>query len=155
MGKVSYASVQSLVSVLAGIASLGGALYSAVRFVTPATGEIVAVVQPAGGDVPLPATTVEILTLQDVVVDTLTASGGTARRVVDEGAYRVRVSADRCAPQIRDVQVRRGTTAEVRFELAQRSDDERLATRKAEHERSGPVSRGVGAAQRFFGRLGL
>ncbi|TMB04752.1 MAG: hypothetical protein E6J70_03460 [Deltaproteobacteria bacterium] len=82
-----FASLQSAVGLLAGLASLSGALYSAVQFVNPAprTGEILALVRAAKTDRPLPGTTVEILTPQDVLVATLNAGddpgrAGAARR---------------------------------------------------------------------------
>ena len=145
MGKGSLASLQSVMSFLVGLVSLTGALYSAMRFVKPpATGEVLAVVRAAKTDSALPGSAIEILTPQDALVATLTASDdGSARRALAEGSYRVRVTAPRFRAQTREVQVQRGATAEVRFELAQVSDG------------GHPVSRTVGAAQRFLHGLGL
>jgi len=146
VGKGSLASLQSVMSFLVGLVSLTGALYSAMRFVKPvaATGEVLAVVRAAKTDSALPGSAIEILTPQDALVATLTASDdGSARRALAEGSYRVRVTAPRFRAQTREVQVQRGATAEVRFELAQVSDG------------GHPVSRTVGAAQRFLHGLGL
>src|SRR5689334_14632989 len=104
-------------SFLVGLVSLTGALYSAMRFVKPpATGEVLAVVRAAKTDSALPGSAIEILTPQDALVATLTASDS-ARRALAEGSYRVRVTAPRFRAQTREVQVQRGATAEVRFEL--------------------------------------
>ena len=149
MGKGLFSSLQSVVGLLAGLASLSGAMYSAVRFVKPApvTGEIVAVVRTARGDKPVPGTMIEILTPQDALVATLAASDdGSARRILTEGSYRLRASAPAFTAQTRSVQVARGATAEVRFQLAQQARSDGGAH---------PVSRSVGAAQRFLHRLGL
>src|SRR5205823_12112253 len=64
-----FASLHSAVSLLAGLASLSRAMYSAVQFVKPAprTGEILAIVRAAKGDKPPAGTTVEILTPQDTL----------------------------------------------------------------------------------------
>ena len=147
MGKGSLASLQSVMSFLVGLVSLTGALYSAMRFVKPAaaTGEVLAVVRAAKTDSALPGSAIEILTPQDALVATLTASDdGSARRALPEGAYRVRVTAPHFRMQTREVQVQGGGTAEVRFALAPVSDG-------GGH----PVSRTVGAAQRFLHGLGL
>jgi hypothetical protein len=147
VGKESFASLQSVVSFLVGLVSLSGAVYSAVRFVkpSPATGEVLAVVRVANTDRALPGSAIEVLTLQDALIATLAANDdGSARRVLAEGAYRVRVTAPHFRAQTREVQVQRGGTAEVRFALAPVSDG-------GAH----PVSRTVGAAQRFLHGLGL
>src|SRR2546428_12384188 len=146
MGKGPRASLQAAVSFLVGRVSLTGALCSAMRFVrpAPATGEALAVVRAAKTDRALPGSATEVLTPQDALVAPLTASDdGSARRALAEGSYRVRVTAPRFRAQTREVQVQRGATAEVRFELALVSDG------------GHPVSRTVGAAQRFLHGLGL
>jgi len=147
VGKGSFASLQSGVSFLVGLVSLSGALYSAVRLVkpAPAAGAVLAVVRAANTERALPGSAIEVLTLQDALVATLTASDdGSARRALPEGAYRVRVTAPHFRMQTREVQVQGGGTAEVRFALAPVSDG-------GGH----PVSRTVGAAQRFLHGLGL
>lgn len=146
--KGSFASLQSVVSFLVGLVSLGGAVYSAMQFVNPAaqaTGEVLAVVRAANTDRALPGSAIEVLTPQDALIATLTADDdGSARRPLAEGVYRVRVTAPRFRAQTREVHVQRGGTAEVRFALAPVSDG-------GAH----PVSRTVGAAQRFLHGLGL
>lgn len=159
MGK-SFASLQSAVSLLAGLASLCGALYSAVEYVKPAprTGEILAIVRAAKGDKAPPGATVEILTPQDALVATLKpADDGSARGVLEEGPYRMRAQAPRFETQTRDVQVQRGTTAEVRLQLVQQPDPEEVASSAGRNRRSAvrPLSRALGGAQRFVHRLGL
>ena len=154
-----FASLQSAVGLLAGLASLSGALYSAVQFVNPAprTGEILALVRAAKTDRPLPGTTVEILTPQDVLVATLNAGDdGYARRALEAGPYHMRATAPRFEAQTRDVQVQRGATAEVRFQLVQQDPDEGASGRtRRSGSRVHPISRAVGGAQRFLHRLGL
>src|SRR5438132_6199314 len=111
-------------SFLVGLVSLTGALYSAMRFVKPAaaTGEVLAVVRAAKTDSAVPGSAIEILTPQDALVATLTASNdGSARRALAEGSYRVRVTAPRFRAQTREVQVRRGATADVRCDPAHAS----------------------------------
>ena len=57
---------------------------------------------------------------------------------------------------MRDVQVRRGATAEVGIQLVQKDPDPDSAPTKVTR-RSGvrPLSRALGGAQRFVHRLGL
>jgi hypothetical protein len=160
VGKAPLGSLQSIVSLLAGILSISGAMYSAVRWVKPASaaGEIVAVVRAARSDRPVPGTTIEVLTPADALVATVAAGDdGYGRHTVAEGTYHVRVSAPRFVAQTRDVQVQPGTTAEVRFRLA--TDDGNTPSPTAGRRRTDtsthPVSRGVGAAERFLHRLGL
>src|SRR3989475_4686796 len=117
MGKGALASLQSAVSFLVGLVSRTRALYSALRFVkpAPATGEVLAVVRAAKTDRALPGSAIEVLTPQDALVATLTASDdGSARRALAEGSYRVRVTAPRFRAQTREVQVRRDGRGKVR-----------------------------------------
>ena len=158
MGK-DFASLQSAVSLLAGLASLSGALYSAVQFVKPGaprTGEIRAIVRAAKGDKTPPGATVEILTPQDTLVATLKpGDDGSARGVLDEGPYRMRATAPRFEPQTRDVQVQRGATAEVRLQLVQQEVDDVATAGRGRRSGVRPLSRALGGAQRFVHRLGL
>jgi hypothetical protein len=144
------------VSLLAGLASLSGAAYSAVRFVSPAArdGELRAVVRVGETDKRVAGATIEVLTPDDAVVATLTGDAdGSARRTLPEGAYRLRATAPRFEPQTRAVEVHRDALAEVRFALA--PHDERAAGGRRSSALANPVSRSVGAAQRFLQRLGL
>ena len=155
------ASLQSVVGLLAGLASLSGALYSAVQFVKPAprTGEILAIVRGSKTDKAPPGTTVEILTGQDALVATLKpGDDGSARSVLEEGPYRMRATAPRFEAQTRDVQVKRGATAEVRLQLVQQDADEgpsSASRARRSGDRARPISRAMGGAQRFLHRLGL
>jgi hypothetical protein len=84
----------------------------------PALGEVVAVVHDARSDRPVAGATIEILTPDDAVVTTLTpAANGRARHALREGPYRVRVSHPRFGPEVRQVRVMAGHTAEVRLRL--------------------------------------
>jgi len=156
-----FASLQSAVSLLAGLASLSGALYSAVQFAKPAprTGDILAIVRGSKSDKAPPGTTVEILTPQDALVATLKpGDDGSARGVLEEGPYRMRATAPRFEAQTRDVQVQRGATAEVRLQLVQQDADEgpsSASRTRRSGDRARPISRAVGGAQRFLHRLGL
>ena len=153
-----FASLQSAVSLLAGLASLSGALYSAVQFAKPAprTGDILAIVRGLKSDKAPPGTTVEILTPQDALVATLKpGDDGSARGVLEEGPYRMRATAPRFEAQTRDVQVQRGATAEVRLQLVQQDADEGPSRARRSGDRARPISRAVGGAQRFLHRLGL
>ncbi|TMA67291.1 MAG: carboxypeptidase regulatory-like domain-containing protein [Deltaproteobacteria bacterium] len=153
-----FASLQSAVSLLAGLASLSGALYSAVQFAKPAprTGDILAIVRGSKSDKAPPGTTVEILTPQDALVATLKpGDDGSARGVLEEGPYRMRATAPRFEAQTRDVQVQRGATAEVRLQLVQQDADEGPSRARRSGDRARPISRAVGGAQRFLHRLGL
>jgi hypothetical protein len=153
------ASLQSVVSLLAGLASISGALYSAMQYVkpTPRTGEVLAVVRAAKTEAAPSGTTVEILTPQDTLVATLKPNDdGRVRGVFEEGPYHMRATAPRFEPQTRDVQVRRGATAEVGFQLLPTPDDSSVASRaRGSGNRVRPLSRALGGAQRFVHRLGL
>ena len=157
MGKPSLASAQSLVGILAGITSIGGALYSAVEYARPSIGDVVAIVRSTDGDTQPPGTMVEVLTLENALVTTLTPTkDGRAQGAVAEGHYVLRASAPRFEPDTRTVEVQSGNRAEVRFALAPRAP----ATVAAAERRTGggaarAVEKSVSATQRFFHRFGL
>lgn len=156
MVRGSISSLQSLVGILAGISSIAGALYSAMHYIkpVPTVGEIITVVRAAGSDEPITGATVEVLTPHDALVATLKpAADGQARQTLREGLYRLRVIAPRFDSQARAVQVQPGTTAEIRFALAPRVDPSPSAGRKV--AATGPVTKSMNAAQRFFQRFGL
>src|SRR5437870_5434577 len=139
-----------MISILAGLASISGAAYSAVQFFKPGTGEMRIVVRAEKGGRPLPGSTIDIVTADEALVTTLTTGGdGSARQPGREGTYRLRVAAPRFETQTRNVRVASATAADVRFDLARREDEGPAAL---DRSRSGPVSRGVGAAERFFRR---
>src|SRR5207237_1268206 len=98
LGRGSFSWLQSGVSVLAGLVSISGAVYSAVRYVKPVPGtlDVLAVVRSETGDRPLSGSTVRIATRDDVPVAELTApADGHVRQPLHEGDYRLRVSAPR------------------------------------------------------------
>jgi hypothetical protein len=141
----SFSSFQSVIAFAAGLSSVVGAIYSGVQYVRPAAhvGEMVAVVRDARTDTPVRGGSIEVLTLENAVVATLTpADDGSARRPLAAGPYRLRVRHPRFHDETRQVEVAPGATVEVRFLLAQRGDDASRPTP-------------IGAAKKFFRRLGL
>ena len=116
----SLSRFQAIVGLLAGFVSITGALFSVTQFFRPAPGmgEVVAVVQEAKSDKGVSGATIEILTLQNALVTTLTPDSlGRARRSFKEGRYRVRVSHPRFAAEVRQIQVFSGQTVEVKIRL--------------------------------------
>ena len=137
---VELSRLHTVVGLLAGLSSIGGAVYSGVSYLrTPGQGEVAVLVQEARTERPIRDATIEILTSEDGLVTTLApAADGWARCPLREGGYRVRVTY--VDAETRQIEVRSGQTAEVRFHLA------------AQAERS---RRGHGAVSGFFSRLGL
>jgi hypothetical protein len=133
----------AIVGIIAGFISISVGLYSYLHFSKPGPpviGQIVAVVQDARTGKPVTDATVEILTLKDAVVTTLTPGAeGQARGSLKEGTYRLRVTHPRFAAEARQVQIVAGQTSEVRLKLAQ------PAAPKA-----GPVDDAVGAVKKIF-----
>ena len=70
----SFSSFQSVNAFAAGLSSVVGAIYSGVQYVRPAAhvGEMVAVVRDARTDTPVRGGSIEVLTLENAVVATLT-----------------------------------------------------------------------------------
>jgi len=160
LGRGSVASLQSVVSVLAGLVSISGAVYSAVRYVTPAPGtlDVLAVIHSHAGDRPLAGSTLQIVTRDDVPVAELTApADGHVRQPLHAGDYRLRLSAPSFQPQTGDVHLEPGTMTAVRFELAQEETSPTAGRGRVAHSSDGgrAFSRGIGAAGQFFRRLGL
>jgi hypothetical protein len=155
--KGSLSHVQSVVGVLAGVTSIAGALYSAVRWVNPPPPtDVVAVVRAAGTDEPVPNATVDVFTAGNAVVTSLTTGDdGRARHPLAEGPYVVHVKAPRYQEQTRVIQVQRAAAAEIRFELAARVATARETGSSTTAGVGRTVSKGVGGVQRFFRRLGL
>jgi len=161
VGRASFASLQSAISVMAGVVSICGALYSAVRYVKPAPGtlDVLAVVHSDAGDRPLAGSTITIATRDDVPLTAVTTSDdGHARQPLREGDYRLHVTAPRFKPQTRDVHVEPGVPVEVRFQLAQEETSPTAGkgqTVRRADTGGRPISRGIGAAGQFLRRLGL
>jgi carboxypeptidase family protein len=132
----------AIVGIIAGFISISVGLYSYLHFSTspaPLVGEVVAIVQDARTGKPVPATAVEVLTLKDAVVTTLTAgTDGQARGRFKEGVYRLRVTHPGFVAEVRQVQVVGGQASEVRLKLLQPAP------------KAGPVDEAVGAIKKIF-----
>ena len=114
---ISFSRVQTFIGIAAGILSITGAL---VAFLKPAPdkSELVAIVQDAKTEKAVSDATIEILTLQNAVVTTLTPDWyGKARCTLDEGHYRLRVSHPRYGAEVREVQLVSRQSTEVRVQL--------------------------------------
>ena len=133
----------AVVGIVAGFVSISVGLYSYLHFTKPGPpviGEIVAVVQDARTGRPVTDATVEILTIKDAVVTTLTPGPeGQARGKLKEGTYRLRVVHPRYVAEGRQVQVVAGQTSEVRLRLVP----------PAAHK-TGPIDDAVGAVKKIF-----
>src|SRR5262245_53284092 len=99
--------VQTIVATLTGIISIVGAVYSMAPFArSTRTGELVATVQEAGSHRGITGATIEVLTVQNEIVATLTPDAtGRATRDLTEGSYIVRITHPRYAAETRRVQV--------------------------------------------------
>ncbi len=116
----SLSRLQTFVSLAAGIVSITGALVAIPNFFKqgPGKGELVAIVQEAKTAKALPDATIEILTPQGALVETLTPnSSGKASCALQEGHFRVRVSHPRFAGEVREVQVVPRRSTQVRVQL--------------------------------------
>jgi len=165
--KPSYSSLQSMVALLAGLTSIGGATYSALGYLrsTPEPGEMVAVVREAGTERPVAGAVVEVRTPDDKIVTTMTqGDDGLARRAIAPGAYHLRIVHPQFVEAARDVEVQPGGVAEVRVPLEPRARQASVHSPRAvarddePHPTTGPgraLDRGVVATRRFLGRLGL
>ena len=142
---ISLSRVQTIVGLVAGLLSIVGAATSIPTFwrAAPGTGHLVAIVQDARSERALTEATVEVLTVQDVVVTTLVPNhAGRVRQTLQEGAYRLRISHPRFGPESRPVQVIGGQTTEVHVRLRPSSP--------ADHAGQA-VRAGVGSVKRFLG----
>jgi hypothetical protein len=140
--------VQAIVGITAGMLSVGGALFPLVGLTRVAThGEFVGVVQDARSHRPLIKATVEIVTADNAVVTTLASmDDGRVRQRLKEGQYRVRVTYPRFVPEVRQVLVIAGQTAEVHLALAPRPLPPPPPAKPVEKP---------GAVRRFFRNLGI
>ena len=121
-GHLSLSRVQAIFGLVAALLSIGGALYGYLRPGRAAhTGDVVAIVQEARSGKAITDATVEILTPKDALVTTMAAGTGEARGHMREGAYRLRVTHPRFAPEVRQIQVIAGQTTEVHVRLAPRA----------------------------------
>ena len=140
----SFSSFQAFIAFAAGLTSVGGAVYSGIDYLRPTPlGEVVAVVQDARTAKPVRGGSLEVLTLDDSVIATLSPSDdGQMRHELRSGSYRLRVRHPRFATETRQIEVPDGGTVEVHFALAQRTDD-------------GGRSTPVGKARQLLRRLGF
>lgn len=140
---------QTAVGIATGLVSIGGALFAVPSFFTPAPpeptmGQIVAILEEAKTQKAVTDAKVEILTPQNAVITTVTPNYfGKARRSLEEGPYRIRVSHPGYVAEIRNVHVVKGQTAEVHLRLRSTSGS---AVDQAERV----VREGVGAIKRIF-----
>jgi hypothetical protein len=134
----------AIVGIIAGFISISVGLYSYLHFSKPGPpviGQIVAVVHDARTGKPVSDATVEILTLKDAVVTTLTPGAeGQARGSLKEGTYRLRVTHPRFAAEARQVQIIAGQTSEVRLRLVP----------PPAAPKTGPIDDAVGAVKMIF-----
>jgi len=133
---------QTIVGLAAGIISIVGALLAAPNYFKPAVGrgDLVAVIVDAKTEKAVSNATVEILTLNNAVVTTLSSGFfGKANSTLDEGQYRIRITHPKFGAEVRHVQIMSGQTAEIRVALH---------SGPALHE---AISDGVQAVKRLFG----
>jgi len=116
---VSLSRVQAIIGTLAGIISIGGALFSVTPLAQAFTrGELVTTVQDAASHRGVADATIEVLTTQNDIVATLTPDAtGRARQDLKEGVYVVRISHPRYAADVHRVQVLSRHTVEIRATL--------------------------------------
>ena len=113
---------QAAVGLLAGVLSIGGFVYSylwATTPVPPTSGDVIAIALDARTEKPIPDATLEVLTVKDALVTTLTPdANGRARQTIKEGNYRLRASHARYTTEVRQIHVIGGNTSELRVRLA-------------------------------------
>ncbi len=166
VAKPSFSALQSMVALVAGLTSIGGAAYSAIGYLraTPVPGELVAVVRDADTDQVVRGAVVEVRTPDDAIVTTMTQNDdGVARRALAPGAYHVRVIHPAFAEASRDVHVQPGARSDIRVPLEPVDQPvEHAATTPTARTRTQAtitpgrvLDRGVVATRRLLGRLGL
>jgi hypothetical protein len=144
----SLSSIQTVIGLTAGTLSILGALFAVPGYFKPGPGkgEIVAIIQDAKAEQSIRDATVEILSSQNALITTIAPNfRGKARHSLEAGQYRVRVSHPRFAAEVRQVQVMRGETTEIRVQLRSGAS---APFREAERI----IDEGVGAIRRLFGQ---
>ncbi len=120
----SLPHMQTIVGLLAGILSIGGFAYSYLWATTPTVptrGDVVAAAVDARTEKMIPDATLEVLTLKDALVTTLTPDpSGRARHTIKEGSYRLRATHPRFNTEVRTIHVIAGNTADIRLRLSPR-----------------------------------
>jgi hypothetical protein len=80
---------------------------------------VIAIALDARTEKPIPDATLEVLTVKDALVTTLTPdANGRARQTIKEGNYRLRASHARYTTEVRQIHVIGGNTSELRVRLA-------------------------------------
>ena len=140
---------QTFVGITTGLISIGGVLVAVPGlFKTPppepTMGQIVAIVAEAKTEKAITDAKIEILTLQNALITTVTPNYfGKARHSLEEGPYRIRVSHPRYAAEVRQVHVVKGQTAEVHLRLRGGSSSPLDQAERV-------VREGVGLVKRIF-----
>jgi hypothetical protein len=120
----SLPHMQAMVGLLAGVLSIGGFVYSylwATTPIVPTRGDLVAAAVDARTEKVIPDATLEVLTLKDALVTTLTPdANGRARQTIKEGSYRLRATHPRFNSEARTIHVIAGNTADIRVRLSPR-----------------------------------
>jgi hypothetical protein len=120
----SLSKVQQLAGLCAALISIGGFVFSylyATKGGLPTRGEVVAVVQEQRSEKPLSGATIEVFTMENAIVTTLTPKeAGRVKQTLKEGHYRFRVMHPRFGTETRQVYVMGGQTSEIRFRLMPR-----------------------------------
>jgi len=144
----SLSGAQTTIGLAAGVLSIFGALFAIPGYFKPAPGkgELVAIVQDAKAEKSITDATVEIFSPQNALITTVAPNFlGKARHSLEEGQYRVRVSHPKFAAEVRQVQVIRGETTEIKVRLRSGAS---APFREAERI----IDEGVGAIRRLFGQ---
>ena len=113
--------LQSIIAIVTGLITIGGATYSVVRFFNPPSdqGQIVAVVLEAASGKAVPDATVEIRTPQKALVATLKLdSAGRVRYALKEGTYDVRVRHEKYGATTNEILVTPGHEVELTVQLS-------------------------------------
>ncbi len=144
----SLSHMQAMVGLLAGILSIGGFAYSYLWATTPTVptrGDLVAVAVDARTEKAIPDATLEVLTLKDALVTTLTPDpSGRARQTLKEGSYRLRATHPRFNAEVRTIHVIAGNTAIIPVRLSPRGGKP-----VASPGVLGPPAPGVGSTSEF------
>jgi hypothetical protein len=117
---IQLSSVQSMIVIATGTITILGAAYSFTQFVRPpvVSGALVATVQDAESQLAVGDAAIEILTLQDALVVTLSPdSTGRAQQTLPAGPYRVRVSHPYYSAESRKIQVIPKQTVALQLKL--------------------------------------
>lgn len=145
----TLSSFQTCVGIIAGLVSIGGALLAVPSVFKPAPpdptmGQLIAIIEEAKTERAVADAKVEILTLQNAVITTVTPNYfGKVRRSLEEGPYRIRVSHPGYAAEVRNVHVLKGQTAELHLRL-------RATSSSPVDQAERVVREGVGAIRRIF-----